>query len=129
MPTYKAGTMQLTMDDTLSDIMRRAIEKVRPGLVARLEREGDEVLADALVEWPRVSGRSADSLKRVTRLVGRDVVKVSIVSDVDYVVYIKPKKWYANRSAVVELLRKPIRKRAGRLAEQLAEETMKRLGR
>lgn len=120
--TYGSGGTRITMDDTLERIYRRAIEKVAPGILTRMEMVIAEVYDEARQQWPVRTGRSRDGLQRWVTVTpdGMRIVG-SITNDVDYARYIKAKK-LGGRSAFVELLRKPLRKRADDLSTVLARQ-------
>lgn len=120
--TFGSGGTRITMDDTLDRIYRRAIERVAPGLLTRVELAIAEVYDEARQQWPVRTGRSRDGLQRHVTIApdGARIVG-SITNDVDYSRFIKARK-LGGRSAFVELLRKPLRRRADELSTVLARQ-------
>jgi hypothetical protein len=121
---FGTGGVRVVMDDTLDQLYRRAIERVAPGVLRRIEDATADVYASARAAWPVKTGRSRDGLEHhVTVSPDQTSVRGSITNPVKYARYIKAKK-LDGKSAFVELLRKPLRARAADLAEVLAMEAV-----
>jgi hypothetical protein len=121
---YGTGGLRVTMSDELDQLYRRAIERVAPGVLRRIEDATADVFNAARAEWPVKTGRSRDALEHhVTVSPDQTSVRGSITNPVKYARYIRAKK-LDGKSAFVELLRKPLRARAADLAEVLATEAV-----
>lgn len=109
------------MDATLEELARRAVSRVAPGVLVRIDAAVDEVIADATARWPVATGRSKAGLVAYTSILpAGDRIQGTVMNPVEYAIYVKSSKnGLGGRSAVVELLRKPIRARAAQLAGEL----------
>lgn len=116
---FGSGSVRLEMDDALDRIYRNAIETVAPGMLARIETATKEIFDAALKAWPRKTGRSADGLRMEIVVAGdNSEVRGTITDPVTYAKYIKAKS-LGGKSAFVEILRKPLQKRAKELVGEL----------
>jgi hypothetical protein len=103
--------------------MRRALDDVAPGVLDRLEATVTRVVDDARSRWPVRTGRSRDGLEaHVTIAPGQTSIRGTVANAVDYAVYVRSgQRGLGGKSAVVELLRKPLRAAARELAVELAD--------
>lgn len=114
------------MDDTLSDIVRRALRNAAPRVMDRLEEEARDLHASAESQWPVKTGRSKAALDWAVRIPRPDQVEAVVFIDprspaADYAFFIKGKK-QGGASTWHALVRRPGRRRAKRLAEDLAKD-------
>ena len=119
--TFGQGSVRIEMDAGLEELARRAVSQVAPGVLERIDAAVDQVLEDAQRRWPVKTGRSRDGLAAYTSIApAGDRIQGTVMNPVDYAVYVKSRKGgLEGRSAVVELLRKPLRARASQLADEL----------
>ena len=120
---FGSGSVRVEMDDTLDRLYRRALDKVAPGVVARIDEATSAVFDAAVGAWPVRTGRSRAGLEHhLTVASDHTTVRGTITDAVEYSRYIKARK-LGGKSAFVELLRLPMRERAKALAAVLATET------
>ncbi|MEQ1565386.1 MAG: hypothetical protein ABMA64_07090 [Myxococcota bacterium] len=118
---FGSGGIRIEMDDVLDRMYRNALERVAPGVVDQIERATNEVFTEAVAEWPVRTGTSRAGLEQhVTVTAEGDAVRGTITNAVAYSKFIRAKS-LDGRSPLVELLRKPLRQRAGELSDDLAK--------
>lgn len=119
--TFGQGSVRIEMDAKLEELARRAVSQVAPGVLERIDQAVDQVLEEAEARWPVKTGRSKAGLAAYTSIApGGACVQGTVMNPVDYAVYVKSRKGgLGGRSAVVELLRKPLRAQAAQLAGEL----------
>ena len=114
------------------EMLRRMLEHVQPSVVAEIERAVETVARDAEAAWPvgrrSPSGRdrrphSRDLFRTDVRVVfvgGGVVVEGSVSNGADYARYIRP-KGLGGKSAVIEYIRKPMKRERDRILAKLAD--------
>lgn len=118
----RSASVTASLDNGVERIYRRAIERVAPGLLDRLERELDDLEAGARDDWPVKTGFSRGRLRSLV-LVSPDHTKLrgTLLNDAPYARFIKGRKLPGSGSAFVELMRKPLRARKAALAQVFGE--------
>lgn len=115
------GDDRVWWTDSLEEDLRAAVDAFAPGLRATLEAEARRVLTEARARWPVATGASRDGLVAGVE-VQRGGLRGFVRNQVGHAVYVKSwKNGLAGRSAMVELLRKPVAEAAPRLAARLGE--------
>ena len=122
------GNAIVDVGGAIERTIRDTIERLAPTLAKRLEDEVEELRADAEGQWP-VSRRdklhSRAMFVHGLRIDG-DTLSAYVRNNAEWAVYIKSYQNGLNgRSAVVELLRKPLKAAAGDVARDCAEEIRK----
>ena len=115
--SYGRGSMSVVVDDQTADLVRRAIERVAPGMVARLEQVTEELYQSAHQRWPvgpdkpeRKGVHSRDLLAREVQIQpDRTTIRARVYCTAAWSKYIKP-KGLGGKTAFVEYLRKPLLK-------------------
>ena len=129
----KSGNVTVEVSEEMTRKIRSAIDRAAPWLVPAVESEVEDVVYEARIAWPvgdysaRADGRRGKHEARAGRTHSRDLFETSIVVELgqgairgritnsaDYWLYIK------NSPATSEI-RVPLRKRAHKLAEELAK--------
>jgi hypothetical protein len=114
------------MDDTLDQIVRRAINNAQPGLLPILEAEISKLHSNARASWPVKTGTSRDALDSGVRLVANNMLEAFLVNTADHSPYIRGKK-LGGKSPYQELIRKPGIKLAPKLADMLGDKLARTL--
>lgn len=113
------GNVTVELDDGLEDLARAAIEKVMPGVLARIETDVLSLVEFAYDEWPVKTGESRGGLERNTVLdMGRSEIRGEIRNDVPYAIYVRPAAWHGATTAWQRLVRGPM----GSLHKELTDE-------
>jgi hypothetical protein len=115
------GSIRAEVTDGLRDELRALVDKIAPGIRDVLERESAAVLAAAEARWPVASGESKAGLYGGVQ-VAPDLSSIRgfLANNVGYSVYVKSfKGGLGGRSAVVELLRKPITARTRQVTAEI----------
>jgi hypothetical protein len=116
----REGNVSVKMSGTLADIARRAVEKVLPGVLARLEAEARAVGEQARADWPVRTGVSRAGLEVRTVIdLGRSEVRAEIANEVPYAPFIRPLALYGTTTAWAAYVRVPRVKIQKRLAKEL----------
>jgi hypothetical protein len=114
------GTIDMS---EIEAMVRSVLSEADGAALDVMEGHAARILDEARKDWPVKSGRSRDGLATVT-LFGADVVQVSIVNPVPYVIYIRGNN-QGGRHTWNTLIRNPTRKAERGIAEdierQLAE--------
>lgn len=120
---FGSGSVRIEMDDTLDRIYRRALDRVAPKVVERIEDATEEVFDVAQIDWPVRTGRSRRGLQRFVAISSDHAhIRGTITNDVVYARFIRARN-LGGKSPFVELLRKPMRAKAKELAVVLATDT------
>jgi hypothetical protein len=119
--SFGTGSVRVEMDDALERLARRALEDVAPGLLPAVEETVARLESEATDKWPVRTGRSRDGLGHYVAITpSGDQVRGSLINTVDYARFVKSsKKGLGGRSAMVELMRKPVQAAAKVLAQEL----------
>ncbi len=115
-----SGIASVTMDDTMDQIFRRAIDNAQPGLLPILEAEIGKLYASAFSQWPVKTGISKAALDSSVRFIGSDKIEAVLFNTADHSLYIRGNN-LGKKSAYQELIRKPGIKLAPVLGELLAD--------
>jgi hypothetical protein len=116
----KQGNVSVRMSDALSVIARRAVDRVMPGVLARIEAETRALADQARNDWPVKTGTSKAGLEERTVVdVGRSEVRGEIRNPVAYAHMIKPLELYGTTTAWAAYVRGPMVKLQKRLATEL----------
>jgi hypothetical protein len=128
--TYGTGSLRIQMDDVMEQIARAAVEDVAPGLVPAIESTVERLEAEARAKWPVRTGVSRDGLGHYVSITpAGDQVRGSLVNTVDYSRFVKSGKGgLQGKSAMVELMRKPVEAAADVLAAELGDIATTKLG-
>lgn len=118
MATYTEGRFTVEVSDTLEQILRRAIQVARPGVLERMEEETRNALDKIVGEWPIKTGRSRAGFKIETTF-GPDSVTTRIVNQVDYALFIRPKEFYGVATGYNRIVKPTMRKAATKLVKEL----------
>lgn len=131
---YTEGSISIEMDETLERFVERAVDQLYPGLIDQLDAAAKDVYRQARREWPvgperrhlairRTDGpyHSADRLHHEIVVDGAiHTVTARVWTSAPWAIYIKsPLQLY--RSAVVELMRKPMRKKRSEVADWIVD--------
>lgn len=118
---FGTGSIRIEMDDTLDRMVRQAAEKVAPGVLTRIESSIERIEAEASAKWPVASGRSKEGLEAHTIISpDQNLIRGTITNNAPYAYFIKSgQNGLGGKSAVVELIGKPIRAEAKHLAEDI----------
>jgi hypothetical protein len=117
---YGRGSAAVLMDDTMSAIVRRAIETTQPTVLRRLEREAAELHAEAYGRWPVKTGISRAALEHGIRIVPPNGLEAFVGVDTvaaPYAFFIKAEA--GGKHTWTEVVRKPGLARAKKLAQEL----------
>ncbi len=119
--TYGSGAVSVTLDNGFEELIRLALDKTIPGIVAKMEQVADSLEENARSKWPVRTGKSRDGLRSEVRVApGFTSVRARLVNDVPYARFIKsPRVRTGTGSAYVELMRRPTEAAAVALAEEL----------
>ena len=131
----KDGSMTMLVDDGLERLVRDAIEKVAPGVLELVESETKAVYDGAKSRWP-VGPDKRDRKGRHSKFelyhevvidTTKGLIRGRVWNEAPWSRYIKP-KGLKGKSAFVELLRKPLQKRARVFVQQLGRYVSAELG-
>lgn len=118
------GLAQIKLDDGVAQTVRRALERLAPGTLRRIEREANEIADEAYNRWPVDSGRSREALRVVT-ILNRRSIDVTIQDPVDYVKFIKFRRKLSGdggKPVWQTLVARPAKERTPKLVEDLQAE-------
>lgn len=128
---YRAGAASIEIGGEWARAIREAVDRLAPELGATLEREANEIRQAAQARWPigkdqyrkgRILPHSIDLFWSGLRI-NPPYVEGFIMNRAPWFFYIKSMKNGLNgKSASVELVRKPMRRRATPLARELADQ-------
>lgn len=114
-----SGDDRVWWTDTLEEDLRAAVDAFAPGLRQALEDEARRVLDAARARWPVATGVSRDGLVAGVEARG-GALRGFVRNAVAHAIYVKSwKNGLGGRSAMVELLRKPVAEATPRLVERL----------
>jgi hypothetical protein len=113
-----SGKASIVLDDGAARMAERLLRRAAPEVLAALEREADAIVAEARPQWPVKTGKSKDALDWALRLRSLEIVETVVFDPVPYVYFIKGKK-QGGKSTWNELVVKPGRRRAKKLAEEI----------
>jgi len=116
------GGIRAEVSNGLAEQLSAVIEKLAPGARQALEDNARAVYDDARARWPVATGESRDGLYWGVQ-VAPDLSSVRgfVADEVPHAIYVKSyKNGLAGKSAMVELLRKPVAARAQRVADSVA---------
>jgi len=127
----QSGKVRVEVTGNLEAAIRRAIDRSASWIVPAVEAETEDIIADARAQWP-IGSQEGRKWHRKGRPHSRDLFGSYIVVDLDGsirgVITNEADYWlYIQGSPATEYIRKPLRKRAKRLAGELAEELRKRM--
>lgn len=108
MQIARDGDVSVTLDESLADLARRAVDAVLPGVTLAMERAIGELLVAARASWPVKTGRSRDGLTQVTVITPGSSVRVAIETHVPYTFFIKPKSLHGANTAWQRWVRGPV---------------------
>ena len=120
MATFRDGKITVELDDTLEQLLRRAVEQARPGVLQQMEERTDEALAEIVAAWPVKSGRSRAGFRRETTF-GPDFVTTRIVNRVDYARFVRPREFFGVTTGFARIVRPAMRRAANVLVRELGE--------
>lgn len=124
------GNAAIDSNDGIQKMVDRVIRELAPTVAPILDRAAAELEAGAVAAWPvgRERGRphSRDLFEEGLRFGGQDTIEAFVRNKADYAFFIKFKKrnlasGLGGKSASVELLRKPLKAIAPRVAKEVAE--------
>lgn len=114
------GPVTVTLSDDAERLARGVVESLYPSILARVEREVDELVADAAATWPVKTGVSRAGMKRETRIDATgETISVHAVNDVPYAIFVRPKRWHGATTAWQRLVRTPMGLLRKRLLSEL----------
>lgn len=124
--TVKSGTVTAKMDDIGAALLERLLEDVSPGMLAEIDAEVSDVLANAVSEWPRSQERdhqrrplrSADQFSKEI-VMDLDAGKLwgRIMNATDYWFYIRALS-LAGKNPASLFVRRPMKAAAARIGER-----------
>jgi hypothetical protein len=115
------GGVRAEVDTPFGDDVGRLIDRVIPGAREVLQRNADEVLAEARARWPVDTGASRDGLHGGVQ-VAPDLSSIRgfVANSVPHAIYVMSwKGGLGGRSAMVELLRKPMNARTSAVVTEV----------
>ena len=115
------GALQVEVDDGTAALVRRVLDQAAPAVSRALEEAAERVYRAAAQDWPVKTGRSKAELEYGIRIPGPTAIEAFVRNDAKYAKFIVARN-LGYRSAVVELLRKPMKRAAAELVEQLGPE-------
>lgn len=128
---FGAGAASIEIGGHWAEQIRQAVDRLAPDLGATLEAEANKIRTDAVRRWPI----GKDQIRKGKKLphsidlfwsglrINPPFVEGFVSNSAPWFYYIRSMKGGLNgKSASVELVRKPMRKRAQPLARELADQ-------
>jgi len=125
---YGAGIATIEMDDTMDQLIRRAIENVQPGVVAKIEAATKAVAEDCERRWPVKTGKSKagfDWYVAVTQDGTR--IRGVIQNPVPYTFYVRPSQLFGGTTGWAEWVQRPMKAAAAKLVDELGPQIVRDL--
>jgi hypothetical protein len=124
---FGRGKARLVMDDVFDRLYRNAIERLAPGVLAKVEAARDRIGDGAIAGAPVKTGHFKSRFDRAL-VVSPDhmVIRASVYNFAKYARYVRLVK-QGDKNAFVELLRKPLKLEAKRLLRELPADTVRAL--
>jgi hypothetical protein len=121
------GASQVQVDRSVARTIEHVLDVAHKKIADRLARAADRIGVPAEARWPvgreRNRPHSADMFERGLRMPKAGVLEGFVQNTAKYAKYIRTMKGGLNgRSAMVELLRKPLKIEAKKVADDLAPE-------
>ena len=126
---YGRGKAQIEVSGGLKSMVARALGGSGSRVIQRMRAEARDLYGDAYRDWPVASGKSKAALNYALRIPDPSHIEAFVANTAKYAFYIR-KPWPDNNKYVYrELVTKPGKRRAKRLAAELAEDLRKLAGR
>lgn len=121
-----SGAVRAAVDLPTEALARQILAAGAPGVAEAVERAADRIVAEARERWPVRTGRSRAGLEAVVVVdPGLTTIRGTVVNEVEYARFVKDKQ---DRSAMTELLAKPIRAATPALIAEIGDRVGGRRG-
>lgn len=124
--TYGKGSMSVVVDDGTADLVRKAVEKVAPGLVRMIEDEMRQLHDAAKADWPvgpdkaeRNNEHSRDKLGYEVQIdPSGDTIRGRVFNTAWWAKFIRP-RGHRGKKAQIVFLRKPLLSRQRTIVDKM----------
>ena len=119
------GSASVTISTDLQGYVDQIIRRTMPEVANRIEEDASNLRREAQERWPVKSGRSKRAFEdglRIARTRGEEVLEGFVLNTSNHTYMVKSKQnGLGGKHAWTALVRKPFRKRAEKLGEELGD--------